>query len=161
MQINPRTWNHQEMDHSTLDLLWNPGADCFSFAVNRPEEGALMKRTILSQTAQLFDPLGWLTPVIIQAKISIQSAWLLGLDWNNPLPEREAARWRKFQEEVPQLSKIKIPRAIARESLTSTEVHGFADASERAYAAMVYLKAGKENGQPIISIIMAKRKQPR
>ncbi|XP_070167587.1 uncharacterized protein [Polyergus mexicanus] len=51
-QIAPRAWSAQEMTHSTLGLQWNPGEDCFTFIVKRPEEGVITKRSILSQTAQ-------------------------------------------------------------------------------------------------------------
>ncbi|KMQ84705.1 gag-pol protein [Lasius niger] len=92
MKLESRSWTPQEASHSMLGLLWSPTADCFTFAARLPAEDPVTKRSILAQTAQLFDPLGWLTPIVIYAKIIIQSAWLLGLDWDTPLPEREATR---------------------------------------------------------------------
>ncbi|XP_070167586.1 uncharacterized protein [Polyergus mexicanus] len=54
------------------------------------------------------------------------------------------------------LERIQIPKAVTKgpEGITRT-VHGFADASERAYAAVVYLKSENE-GQSDISLISAK-----
>jgi len=88
-QITPLAWSTQGENHFTLGLLWSPEADCF--ALKRPEEEVVTKRSILTQTARLFDSLGWLTPVSILAKITIQSTWLLRLEWDTPLPENEAA----------------------------------------------------------------------
>lgn len=116
-----------------------------------------MKRSILSQTAQLFDPLGWLTPVTIRAK-TIQSTWLLGLTWDAPLPELKADRWRQFRDELPLLEEIRIPRPLTKRSSSELRaMHGFADASE-AYAAVVYLKPEDEDGQPAVTLITAKSK---
>ncbi|XP_071652192.1 uncharacterized protein [Temnothorax longispinosus] len=154
-----RACTDERITHSALGLLWDPLGDCFSFAVKPPAEGAVTKRSILSQTAQLFDPLGWLTPTIVLAKIFIQSAWLLGLDWDEPLPENEAARWVKFKAELPVLSNIRVPRALAKGTTNYLRtVHGFADASERAYAAVLYLRAEGEDGEIKVTLITAKSK---
>ncbi|KMQ87989.1 hypothetical protein RF55_12602, partial [Lasius niger] len=158
-QIVPRSWSSEEENHSTLGLLWNPEADCFSFAVSRPDEGAVTKRSILAQTARLFDPLGWLTPVTIRDKITIQSTWLLGLEWDASLPEQESAQWCKFRDELPALENLRIKRGLAKGLSTSVRaIHGFADASERAYAAVLYLHSTNTEGQPVASLITAKSK---
>jgi hypothetical protein len=46
------------------------------------------KRQLLSETAKVFDPLG-LTPTLMCAKIMFQKLWLLGLNWDDPLPDTE------------------------------------------------------------------------
>ncbi|UYV63354.1 hypothetical protein LAZ67_2003830 [Cordylochernes scorpioides] len=45
------------------------------------------KRETLSFVAMLYDPLGWLAPVIIRGKIMIQRLWITGLKWNEPIDE--------------------------------------------------------------------------
>lgn len=42
-------------------------------------ETSVTKRSILSDVAKIYDPLGWLAPVIIVAKLFIQELWLLNL----------------------------------------------------------------------------------
>lgn len=139
-----------------LGLRWNPLQDFFSFAMKPSAKGTATKRSLLSQTAQLFDPLGWLTPVIIRAMIAIHSAWLTGLDWDSPLPECQATQWQQLMDELPLLSHIKIPRALNKGSAPSEqELHRFADASEKAYAAVLYIK-NKINQNT--SLVMAKSK---
>ncbi|XP_025271331.1 uncharacterized protein LOC112639968 [Camponotus floridanus] len=66
--------------HSTLGLRWHPASDDFSFAIQPRIATELTKRRVLAETARLFDPLGWLSPVIVRAKILIQSTWLKRLD---------------------------------------------------------------------------------
>ncbi|KMQ90246.1 hypothetical protein RF55_10018 [Lasius niger] len=75
-----KTWTDQKYSHSMLGLLWSPRQDAFGYSVKPPIGSSITKRVLLSQTAQLYDPLGWLTPVIIRAKIAIQSTWLMGFD---------------------------------------------------------------------------------
>lgn len=46
----------------------------------------LTKKHISSRVAQIFDPMGWLAPAVITAKIFLQSLWLLKCDWDDKLP---------------------------------------------------------------------------
>jgi len=74
----PHSWSHEA--HSTLGLLWHPTGDHFTYAIQVRHVTEFTKRRVLAETARLFDPLGWLTPVTMRAKILIQSAWLRKLD---------------------------------------------------------------------------------
>lgn len=124
-----------------MGLRWLPCEDLFSFETKGISLSSVSKRSVLSLTAKLFDPLGWLSPATVLAKVMIQSTWLLGVDWDTPLPATEVRFWRRFQAELPLLGNLRIPRWLGGGSNGShLEVHGFADASVRAYAAVVYLK---------------------
>ncbi|XP_033227635.1 uncharacterized protein LOC117179708 [Belonocnema kinseyi] len=149
-----------ETSVSMLGLTWKPSTDCLIFQVDlRPIKDVITKRLIVSQSAQLFDPLGWLAPVIIVAKIFIQELWKLNLSWDNPLPEGARHRWIKYYEDLPRLSAVRIPRWIGfRSRMCSFELHGFADASEKAYGAVVYLKTISPNGNCFIGLISSKTK---
>ncbi|XP_036142104.1 uncharacterized protein LOC118645339 [Monomorium pharaonis] len=76
-----RAWE-ADADHSALGLLWHPRRDYFSFRVQPLATELVTKRSVLSQTARLFDPMGWLAPVVIAAKIIIQTLWLQHLEWD-------------------------------------------------------------------------------
>lgn len=81
----PRWWRPGE-SHSTLGLRWHPEEDSFSFSAKLGGLETFTKRAVLSLAARLFDPLGWLSPATIRAKILFQATWLLKLDWDEPLP---------------------------------------------------------------------------
>ncbi|XP_023247401.1 uncharacterized protein LOC111643561 [Copidosoma floridanum] len=71
---------------STLGLKWLPQADNFIFKPTvAPSPSIITKRIILSETAKLFDPLGWLAPVIVTAKIMMQDLWINKFDWDVPI----------------------------------------------------------------------------
>lgn len=60
------------------------------------EIGQVTKRTVLSQTARLFDPLGWLAPVTIAAKIMVQTAWFQRREWDEPVAAADdGGRYRR------------------------------------------------------------------
>ncbi|XP_025270370.1 uncharacterized protein LOC112639710 [Camponotus floridanus] len=154
----PRWWQPGE-SHSTLGLLWHSHEDYFAFSAAFTQPDVLSKRTVLSLTARLFDPLGWLSPVTVRAKIWIQAAWLRGVEWDDPLPEDDAHQWRGWQSELPHLGDIRIPRWLKSEPTDSNpEIHGFADASEKAFAAVVYLLTRDKNNQVQVSLLSAKTK---
>ncbi|XP_011705856.1 PREDICTED: uncharacterized protein LOC105461064, partial [Wasmannia auropunctata] len=144
---------------STLGLLWHPRSDSFDFHGQPADIQRVTKRAVLSETARLFDPLGWLAPVIIGAKILIQSAWLQHLDWDQPVAAADERAWRRLREEFPVLDGIRVPRWMHIGQPTSeVEIHGFADASERAYTAVVYLRTTEPDGQCWVSLVTAKSK---
>ncbi|GBN80229.1 hypothetical protein AVEN_195410-1 [Araneus ventricosus] len=128
-----------------LGILCDHLTDCFSFEVLPSPQNT--KRAVLSNIARIFDPLGLLGPVITIAKIFLQTLWKLKIDWNDSLPEREAEEWERFLNSLHSINQLCIPRHVLCEFPEKLEVHGFADASERAYGAVVYLKssAGERN----------------
>lgn len=156
-QGEKKTW--MDATHSALGLQWSPHEDTFRFTIDNTDTQPLTKRGIVSKAAQLFDPLGWLTPVIVRAKITIQTTWLLGLGWDDPLPSQLADEWHKYCAELPRLSEVKVPRPLFYScSQTQREFHGFADASERAYGAVIYLRSRIGRDRWTTTLVAAKSK---
>ncbi|XP_071579677.1 uncharacterized protein [Temnothorax nylanderi] len=81
-------------DHlNILGVSWNPSTDSFQFKVSLPTTIPQTKRSIFSTIAKLFDPLGWVTPAVIQAKIFMQSLWRSKLDWDDEMPPPLKGNW--------------------------------------------------------------------
>ncbi|KMQ85274.1 gag-pol polyprotein precursor [Lasius niger] len=157
MQRELRDWRPHETQ-STLGLQWHSATDEFSFATHAISVANITKRSVLSLTAKLFNPLGWLAPTTVSAKIAIQSTWLQGLDCDTPIDDASARQWQAFQEELPLLEEIRVPRWIGLTTSSAVvEVHGFADASERTYAAVLYLRT-KDNDSWQTILLTAKTK---
>ena len=66
----------------TLGVHWNASEDVFTFIVKEINLSFHTKRGLLSRFATLFDPLQFLSPYIIRAKMALQEAWMRGLEWN-------------------------------------------------------------------------------
>lgn len=68
------------------------------------------KRTVLSVIAKFFDPLGFLTPIHVEAKVFMQELWTLGLKWDTPLPPQQLSRWLSISRQHDGYATITIPR---------------------------------------------------
>ncbi|XP_033218203.1 uncharacterized protein LOC117173671 [Belonocnema kinseyi] len=142
-----------------LGILWNPSDDAFRFHTSELVHENATKRSLLSTVARLYDPMGWLAPVIIIAEILLQKLWLRKLEWDQPLPPDLAQEWHEFCSKLPALSSISIPRWTSQGADTqSIQIHGFSDASRLAYAAAVYLRIVSESGQIFVKLLIAKTK---
>ncbi|KAI5636523.1 pao retrotransposon peptidase domain-containing protein [Phthorimaea operculella] len=137
-----------------LGLAWNPHKDVFSYSV-RPLNDQVTKRVILSETARIFDPLGFLCPVIISAKILFQELWLAGVDWDAEVPDAIRQKWLCLAKEFPDLSKIQICRFVPTKGCR-VQLHGFCDSSEVAFAAVVYFRVVHPDNTVSVHILTGK-----
>ena len=71
------------------------------------EDEKITKRSILSQTAKLFDPLGLLGPVVVSAKIMIQSLWKSKLGWDDPIPHELKNSWVEFRNQLKLVNNLR------------------------------------------------------
>ncbi|GFX25076.1 integrase catalytic domain-containing protein [Trichonephila clavipes] len=64
--------------------------------------------------------------------------------------------WMNFYQKFAKVNNFKIPRCILLPATIRIEIHGFSDASERAYAAVVYIKCFNESGQSQTRLLCSK-----
>lgn len=141
----------------SLGLQWKPVADHFQYdIVARSSEGALSKRAILSDLNKIFDPLGFLSPVLVKGKIFLQQLWSMKIDWDARLPVDIQQRWIRFYDELEQLKELSIPRKAIPERTEIIDVHGFCDASEEAYGACIYIRTQSSDGEWYSRLLCAK-----
>ena len=81
--------------------------------------------------ARLFDPAGWLAPIVVVAKIIMQELWLLKMSWDDWIPCEMEARFEQFLSGYEEASDLRIPRWLKTSSGAQIEVHGFCDASDK------------------------------
>jgi len=124
-----------------LGIRWNALNDSFSYKLSPINSTpSATKRQILSQTAKIFDPAGWCTPIIIRAKMLLQQLWLEKLDWDDPVLPASLDTWNAFIDDLKFIENIQIPRWTHYSPKAKIQIHGFCDASERAYCAVIYLR---------------------
>ncbi|XP_018397773.1 PREDICTED: uncharacterized protein LOC108775825, partial [Cyphomyrmex costatus] len=141
-----------------LGLQWQPIDDVFQFTFICQNEGEITKRKALSTLAKFFDPLGFLSPIIIIAKILIQELWAIKLGWDDPLPCHFTSRWHNFIKNLQDTPQITIPRWIGFSGENRIEVHGFSDASKKAMAAVVYVRITTPEGSISANFVASKTK---
>ncbi|XP_046406924.1 uncharacterized protein LOC124171707 isoform X1 [Ischnura elegans] len=156
----PKSLFANDSSFVVLGLNWQPSEDCFNFDVKIDQKvEQWTKRLVLSKVAKLFDPLGWIAPVIITAKIFLQKLWLLKIDWNEPLPRTEAEQWETFYSYLPQITSIKVPRWLGYSATMNViQLHGFADASKSTYGAVLYLRTSNKSAEKSFRVRMIQAK---
>ena len=131
-----------EQDYiKTLSLEWNTTTDMFHITTSKlPPSEAVTKRILISDIAKVFDVFGWFAPAIISMKILLQRVWEENVDWDDPVPEAIQKTWHQWRSELPSLVCKGMPCCyFQRMSKLCLFKHGFSDASEDAYAGVVYL----------------------
>ena len=140
-----------------LGVLWNPNEDVFSFKVEPSGQNVKQtKRNVLRTIATLFDPLQFLSPFTVRAKILMQEIWTAGIEWDEELPDPLKKKWQKWLSEIPQLSGFTIPRCLRNPNPTCIQLHTFSDASKDAYAAAAYLVCRYPSSKPTSRLIASK-----
>ncbi|XP_043492375.1 uncharacterized protein LOC122517844 [Polistes fuscatus] len=94
---------------------------------------------------------------LVQERCGIETARDLNVyrdsSWDESVPEIIGERWQAFRQNLYALEGMKFPRTIANGS-ENLELHGFCNASERAYGACIYIKT--TGLKPIVRLICAK-----
>ncbi|XP_022176586.1 uncharacterized protein LOC111037991 [Myzus persicae] len=136
--IEPTFTPTEDTALKVLGVHWDPTTNTFGYHGNT-NEGSITKRTVLSTIARLYDPIGVLGPVLLWAKGLMQDLWIEKLGWDSPLPTSLRLKWLQFLDELPLLSRVCLPRHIDIRRTNEVQIVGFADASQRGYAALVFL----------------------
>ncbi|XP_055589930.1 uncharacterized protein LOC129742106 [Uranotaenia lowii] len=146
-----------EAEVKTLGITWDPGADELRFVHAPVSENCLWtRRKILSAIAKLFDPLGLISPVVVVAKIIMQELALLQTKWDEPVPPALEQKWKKFYSELCLLPQLRISRFAFISKFTAVQIHCFADASELAYGACIYVRTIDAVGRVHVELLSAK-----
>ena len=100
-------------DQKVLGLPWDPKIDIFKFQTKLKvnlnagvglvdvfisleeeldddmQEIVLTRKLVLSYAMKVFDPIGLLSPLLLQTKLLLRETWNIeGLCWDDPLPEK-------------------------------------------------------------------------
>lgn len=134
-----------------LGVHWNPVRDIITFKINFDAKTVpKTKRNLVAEIATIYDPLGLIAPIVVKAKILLQRVWTLSTktkkyDWDDELPKEYIDEWLKIKSRSCALNSLSIQRFMQTEKNSVIHIHGFCDASEKAYAACVYIRAVNKN----------------
>ena len=139
-------------DHKVLGMQWNPTKDVLIFdityIVKEMEKTTPTKRGIVGIATKFFDPLGMLSPIIICFKVLFQILCEAKLSWDDELPEELLTHWTHLLKGLREFKPIEIPSLLSNgANIRGCSLHGFCDASSKAYAAVIYLIIETEVGK--------------
>lgn len=122
------------------------------------EEKPLTRRGLLSTVCSVYDPLGFVSPFVLRAKILFQELCRNKCGWDDPMPSEVKDQWSRWLQDVPLIQNLDVPRCLKPEGfeVESAELHHFADASEHGYGAVSYLRLVDTTGTPHCSFLMSK-----
>ena len=97
---------------------------------------------LVSLIGRFYDPLGFLSPVVIRFKILFQRLCQCKSDWGNVIAEGLIEEWRGLISDFNEAQPMSLPRSYLyniTDPLTSSTLYGFCNASTKAFAAVVCL----------------------
>ena len=91
----------------------------------------------------MYDPLGLISPITVQFKILFQELCKDKRDWDEPLEGSCKSIWQRLVTQLQGVKPLTLPRcyyAGTEGEVIASELHGFCDASAKAYGAVVFLR---------------------
>ena len=158
--VKESTANNPQTNSKALGLVWNSHSDVMSPSIAIPTSYKPTKRGLISAIYKTYDILGWISPTTLQMKLMIQKLWREGHGWDTTAPSDAVDLYNKWKEELPVLRQVTLPRHYSKQGQEITEVtlHGFADASDLAYGAVVYYRTCYSKHPPTTVLVTSKTK---
>ncbi|GFW63761.1 integrase catalytic domain-containing protein [Trichonephila clavipes] len=147
----------QQLQSQLKDALQSCGMNLHKWSSNSPE---LLNRSLSSDVEHSFS-----TDIDLSVKtlgiswkpfedcFAFKQLWQCKLDWDDVLPNSIANEWREFVTTLKCIEEVKINRFIMADNNVRIVLQGFADASEAAYGAVVYLQCFLHNGVLLAQLV--------
>ena len=148
-----------------LGLPWNAKTDTYviekNFFKKFPLDNTMVtQRKLLrfySTAPRFYSPLGFIAPLTIRVRKSLQAAWNHGPKWDKPLDLNEFSDLTQLQNELREFREISIPRCLfINKAIKETALHTFSDASEYSLSAVSYLRVEYVDETVQVKFIMGK-----
>ena len=140
-----------------LDVLWDVHSDCFRIRYT-PLDIKLTKRGLLSLINLIYDPLGFVAPVLLREdKFSVKllqsntssvskhapmdPATLIS--WDDMLPAKMQTEISAWLKHLPEVNEISIPRLTIYPQCLEFQLHIFSDASDIAIGNVFYMTSNE------------------
>ena len=128
-----------------LGLPWDFENNVIHFNFERimakAQEVPPTKRNLPSVLASMFDPLGIITPVIVCMKMLFQELCRDSVGWDDELNGEAKKKLNNWVVDLSRIKGIAISRCVydsLKQEVLECYLHGFGDASSKAYCAVVY-----------------------
>ena len=147
-----------------LGLKWDEDNDeiilNFTQNINEAKDMVATKRNILKFIAGIYDPLGFIQPLIVSLKIIFQKICVEKIEWDEIVSDEILCSFTKVINQLKELAELRFPRSYfhtdKNDPVKSIELCGFSDGSKIAYGGVVYLKVITLSGKIRVVFITAK-----
>ncbi|XP_061724716.1 uncharacterized protein LOC133530711 [Cydia pomonella] len=158
--------HHRSVKHGlvkVLGLMWNVEEDTLKlnltedhFSTDPPIN---TKRKVLRALARVYDPCGFVCPLMLSMKLIFQDICERKCKWDTELPMELTQSVKIVMEGLKSIVDTEVPRYLGTDVSRSDlkyHLHCFTDASKDAYAAVIYLKVIEDGQGKSVSLLMAK-----
>ena len=150
---------HSATYPKALGVTWDSSKDTMFTNINLPTTYNTTKRGVISDVARTFDVLGWISPAILPMKLLYRDLWKEKAEWDDEVSPDQASLHKKWREELPLLKDIQLTRYyFGKEVPSSIQLHGYSDASDKAYAAVIFIRSTYPTLQPTVNLVISKTK---
>jgi hypothetical protein len=163
-----------------LGTFWHPKPDTFNFhvclklktvdnvdvSISTLEEFEavrkdllLTRRVVLSNVSRIFDPIGFLTAVLLESKLLLRESWCVKqIGWDDPLPSDQRNRWLTFLSSLLSLEDVVFERSLwpQEEVIGLPTLIIFSDGAALAFGASAYIRWELAAGGFWTRLIMSK-----
>ncbi|XP_068756931.1 uncharacterized protein [Montipora capricornis] len=157
----------EEVEEKVLGVIWDYVTDEFSFKVkvdlprltgHSVDLGIKMtKKTLLSQVARFYDPIGFAAAFVIRAKIGLPELWQIGLHWDDELPCDVQEKWIQLFKEMKELDQMGFKRSLVPPEIPESPVLCvFSDASQEAFGTCAYTRQKTKQGTYEVNFVATK-----
>lgn len=141
-----------------LGLHWCVKTDVFKFKMSLKEQSHT-RCGILSVVSSVYDPLGFLAPLTLPAKLILQDLCRRSNGWDDQIPSALQEQWIKWLRDLDKVTAFKVDRCLKPSGfgqLTHGQLHHFSDASESAYGTVTYLRMQNNCNSVHVSFMLEK-----
>ena len=113
-----------------LGIHWNIEKDKLGFDVNF-KDNPYTKRGMLSMVSSIYDPLGLVSPFVLEGRQIIHMLSLSQLAWDDPVDKDVQEKWIKWKLSLKKLHEIKVDRCYKPKGFGKVVIHSlhyFSDA---------------------------------
>ena len=96
-----------------LGVQWQVDLDTFGLSISLKDR-PVTRRGALSLISSVYDPLGFVAPFILTAKVILQDLCKRKLDWGDCIPDQDLRRWQTWLRELQKLEHFHVERSIPR-----------------------------------------------
>ncbi|XP_049918294.1 uncharacterized protein LOC126401218, partial [Epinephelus moara] len=116
-------------------------------------------RGILSVVSSVYDPLGFLAPLTLPAKLILQDLCRRSNGWDDQIPSAPQQQWMKLLQDLEKVTTFSIHRCLKPPDFgqpTHGQLHHFSDASESGYGTVTYLRLQNNSNIIHVSFMLCK-----